>query len=566
MSHPHINRVIRTLIIFIVILNTNFYAQELNTMEKEMKAYLNDLDQKIGPLFTETNTAYFKATISGKPEDYKKWENLSIAMSKIYSDKEIFARLTTYRESNQIRDGLLRRQLEKYYLSFAGNQYEPELLEKIISMQTMIENKYATYRTKVGEKELSDNEVENLLKTSLDSRELQNVWEASKQIGPAVAHDVLELVKLRNQAAKSLGYNNYHTMALSLGEQNPEEISALMDELDGLTRGAFQGLKGEIDQYLAERLKIAPAELRPWHYQNRYFQEAPKIYDLDLDAYYAKQNLETLTKDYYASIGLPIDELVAKSDLYEKPGKYQHAYCTHIDREGDVRVVCNIRPNYNWMGTMLHEYGHAVYDRYLSFSIPWILREPAHTFTTEAIAMLFGRLASNPYWIQAMTGISDDEVKKIEVTAGKTLRMEQLIFSRWVQVVYRFEKAMYENPDQDLNTLWWDLVEKYQMVKKPEGRTAPDWVTKIHIALYPAYYHNYLMGELLASQLHYHIEAAVVKSSDKTNLTYKGNNAVGAYLTEMVFKPAALFPWNTMIERATGEKLTARYYAKQFVD
>ena len=566
MSHQHIGRALVTLFIFIVILNTNFYAQELNTMEKEIKAYLHELDQKIGPLFTETNTAYFEATISGKPEDYKKWEDLSIALSKIYSDKEIFARLTKYRESNSIRDGLLRRQLEKYYLSFAGSQFEPELLEKIISMQTMIENKYATYRTKLGEKVLSDNEVESLLKTSLDPKELQNVWEASKQIGPEVANDVLELVKLRNQAAKSLGYSNYHTMALSLGEQNPEEISALMDELDALTRGAFQGLKNDIDHYLAERLKITTADLRPWHYQNRYFQEAPKIYDVDLDSYYAKQNLETLTKDYYASIGLPIDEMLAKSDLYEKPGKYQHAYCSHIDREGDVRVVCNIRPNYNWMGTMLHEYGHAVYDRYLNLQLPWILREPAHTFTTESIAMLFGRFASNPYWIQVMTGISDDEVKKIEATAAKTLRMEQLIFSRWVQVVYRFEKAMYENPDQDLNALWWNLVEKYQMVKKPEGRNAPDWVTKIHIALYPAYYHNYLMGELLASQLHYHIASAVVKSSDKTVLTYKGNPAVGTYLTDMVFRPAALYPWNTMIEKATGEKLTARYYAKQFVE
>ena len=24
---------------------------------------------------------------------------------------------------------------------------------------------------------------------------------------------------------------------------------------------------------------------------------------------------------------------------------------------------------------------------------------------------------------------------------------------------------MYENPDQDLNKLWWDLVEKYQMAQ-----------------------------------------------------------------------------------------------------
>ena len=52
-----------------------------------------------------------------------------------------------------------------------------------------------------------------------------------------------------------------------------------------------------------------------------------------------------------------------RSDLYEKPGKSPHAFCTDIDREGDVRVLANIVPNEYWMGTMLHELGHSVYSQ-----------------------------------------------------------------------------------------------------------------------------------------------------------------------------------------------------------
>ena len=55
---------------------------------------------------------------------------------------------------------------------------------------------------------------------------------------------------------------------------------------------------------------------------------------------------------------------------------------------------------------------------------------------------------------------------------AKMHRAKLLVFSRWCQVMFRFEKALYENPDQDLNTLWWDLVERYQMVRRPEGRNA----------------------------------------------------------------------------------------------
>ncbi len=89
-----------------------------------------------------------------------------------------------------------------------------------------------------------------------------------------------------------------------------------------------------------------------------------------------------------------------------------------------------------------------------------------------------------------------------------------MVFSRWAQVMFRFEKSMYENPDQDLNRRWWELVEKYQLLKMPAGRDEPDWAAKIHIALYPCYYHNYLLGELLASQLYYHIAGPVLKSPD----------------------------------------------------
>ena len=37
-------------------------------------------------------------------------------------------------------------------------------------------------------------------------------------------------------------------------------------------------------------------------------------------------------------------------------------------------------------------------------------------------------------------------------------RREQLIFARWTMVMLHFEKALYEDPDQDLNRLWWDDV------------------------------------------------------------------------------------------------------------
>jgi len=545
---------------------TNGCSNKNEKMEKGLKTFIANWEAKVKPLQKEAFIAYWNASISGKDDDYTKSEQLQLQLNSIYTSKEDFALLKKIKESNSISDSLLKRQLDVLYNQYLGNQIDTSLLARKIKMEVEIEKKYSNFRAMVDSTLLSDNDVEDILKTSKSSKELQAAWEGHKKLGTVVSADIIELVKVRNQIAKQLGFANFHAMSLELSEQNPEEISQLFDELDNLTRDAFAGLKDEIDTYLANRLSITKDKLMPWHYQNRFFQEAPAIYSIDLDKYYKEQNIEQLTTDYYTSIGLDIKDMIANSDLYEKPGKNQHAYCIDIDNEGDVRVLCNIKSNYSWMNTMMHEFGHGVYDKYIDRNLPFSLRNPSHTFTTEAIAMLFGRMGANPQWMTDMNLIDSSEKVRIAEKSYKVLRLEQLTFSRWAQVMYRFEKAMYENPDQDLNKLWWDLVEKYQMLKRPEGRNEPDWASKIHIATFPCYYHNYLLGELLASQLNHYITANIVKSEDFRYQSFFGNKEAGRYLVDKVFLPGASLYWNDMIEKATGEKLTARYYADQFVN
>ena len=208
-------------------------------------------------------------------------------------------------------------------------------------------------------------------------------------------------------------------------------------------------------------------DLRPWHYHDPFFQEAPAIFAADFDSVYAKADILKLCRDFYAGIGLPIDDVIARSDLYEKPGKSPHAFCTDIDRDGDVRVLANIVPNEYWMGTMLHELGHSVYSsKNIPTSVPYVLRSEAHILTTEGIAMLFERFSKDADWLKAM-GVTVSDPAAFDRAGARMQRAKLLVFSRWCQVMFRFEKALYDHPDQDLNTLWWDLVERYQLVHRP---------------------------------------------------------------------------------------------------
>jgi len=255
--------------------------------------------------------------------------------------------------------------------------------------------------------------------------------------------------------------------------------------------------------------------------------------------------------------------VLGRSDLYERSGKSPHAFCTDIDREGDVRVLANIVPNEYWMGTMLHELGHAVYSsKNIPQSLPYVLRAEAHILTTEGVAMQFERFSKSRPWLEKM-GVKVENPRAFDEAASKVQRNQLLIFSRWCQVMLRFEKAMYENPKQDLNALWWDLVEKYQQVKKPKGRNAPDYASKIHICSAPVYYHNYMMGQLFASQVHHALSKQVFGTDPKATI-YIGEKKVGEFMRKKVFEPGRTKDWKALTKFATGEELNPKPFAKDF--
>ena len=536
-----------------------------NQKEKQLQKFITTHVEKVKPMNKETNLAYWDAATSGKAEDYERVSELTLKIRQVYSDPEDFVFLKELRESGQAKKPVLARQLDMLYNTYLGNQIEPELLKQLVDLGTEIEKNFSTFRGTIEGEKVTDNEIKEILKTETDSARRKQAWLAGKQVGVAVADDIIRLVKLRNQAAQKLGFDNFHTLSLTTAEQDVKELDRIFDELYKLTNGPFAELKTDLDRILAAKYGVAAAELMPWHYHDPFFQETPMVYDLDLDGYYEDKDVKELATVFFVGIDLPVESILANSDLYEREGKNPHAFCTDIDREGDVRILCNLKNNESWMETILHELGHAVYDKYHDPQVPILLRKPAHIFTTEAMAMFFGRLSRNAAWMQQVLELSDEQRAEIEEVSGKYAKLKQLIFARWAMVMYDFEKQLYANPEQDLNSLWWRTVEKYQSVKKPSGRDEPDWAAKIHFAIAPCYYHNYLLGELLASQLHNHLVHNVLKLESDRDVSYVAERSVGDFLTKEVFEAGAVYHWNDMIERATGEPLKPEYFVNQFV-
>ncbi len=129
------------------------------------------------------------------------------------------------------------------------------------------------------------------------------------------------------------------------------------------------------------------------------------------------------------------------------------------------------------------------------------------------------------------------------------------MLARWVLVVTHFERRLYADPDADLGDTWWELVEHYQQIKRPDTLHESEWAAKIHLAVVPVYYQNYLYGELVASQL----DAAIAERAGD----FVDCAAAGEFLTREFFAPGATMRWDELVEHATGEPLSATHLARQ---
>ena len=358
-------------------------------------------------------------------------------------------------------------------LASEAGQRERALADRIIEAEARLGSLFSRHRGQLRGREVNDNEIAKVLRESTDRAERREAWEASKSIGPQAAPLVRELAHLRNEAARALGYRDHFAFSLTLDELDESWLLSLLDDLEGRLAATWERTKAAIDEGQRARLGLAPRARRCGRgtTPTRSSRMRRPASDDPLEAALEHLDPVEVARAYFQALGDDVDGVLERSDLYPRDGKNQHAFCTDIDRRHDVRVLANCEPGTRWLATMVHELGHAVYDLAID-SRAAVAAAPArahvHDRGDRDAARPPGARRDVP---RALRRRRRPRSRAIPRNA-EMQRRELLVFVPWVQVMTRFERELYRDPDQDLGAVWWQLVERYQRVAPPAGPAA----------------------------------------------------------------------------------------------
>ena len=307
--------------------------------------------------------------------------------------------------------------------------------------------------------------------------------------------------------------------------------------------------------------------LQPWHLRGRFFRFGQRAYAATRDNYYEYVSMESVVLRFFSGINLDLSDVFGRSLISGQSVYLPGLLCLDVDRRQDIRLIGHLAGTENDMQMLLAMAGEAAYHKYISQTLPFLLREPSSAVITCGIGDFFSRMAAYTNWVFSMGVFSAGQAYELQSTTLEAMRQDQLFTSRWWLLIYHFEKQLYKNPDADLDILWRDLFVRYLKVEAGDERIGySDWVVENYFSQYAVHAHNFLMGELWASQLLHHLCQNDSRLGNEGNPNIVGDGNVGTFLKRYVFQAGSSLSWEELTIDGTGSSLSASAFLGQFAE
>jgi hypothetical protein len=506
--------------------------------EKLFQYFINKHVERIKPIQKSMNEAVW-ATYTGKTnysdlmqeshrtdslyiQGDKSTEYYQRLLNNLYDNSSEFEVLMRIKKTGYLTDTLLKRQFVKVYREYVSiqNNWDKTEKKKLRLFEQFFELKKSENRF-----------WDSIGNVSEDVK--RSMWIEKFSV---LTDKFRDMIKAMNDDVKRLGYDNFFESTMDYYDIPYDSLDQMIRIIDDETREDYKELLKICQSEICREYTISHDEITPFQYRHTHEKMmAPNEWKRE----YSQEEFIKKIEAFYTLGDYDITDIYKNSDLWYKESKINNSFffCIDVDKK-DYRIYSNCKATSGELSSMVHEFGHAVHYKYVDQKVPYLLKEP-QTILAEAVAIYLDSKLFTSKVVQEKMGLASLEQNPY---FKEFKNPSELFFIRKLLRNVKFEMAIFENPDQDFNELWWKLNSEYLFYDASPTDRLPEWISNQQIVDFSGSHVFYLYAIALAAQME----------------AYYPDQQIGP-IKNRIMKYGDSKSWNDLIKQATGEELNLNY-------
>ncbi len=357
--------------------------------------------------------------------------------------------------------------------------------------------------------EASRNKMRTLMRTNPDEAVRKACFEALEKLPLDNIDTYIEVIKLRNQYANILGFEDFYAYKAKLDEgMTKDELFEVFDLIYEKTKYGFENIR--------KLEKEKPGLRKPWNFGYMMTGDFTK----EEDKYYQFENVISLWGKSFSALGIGYRGGTLKLDLLDRKGKWDNGFCHYpevvrYDKKGKFMpgyagftsnaIPSQVGSGVDGINTVFHEAGHAA-DRLNSIQKDSCLNTeypPASVSWAETHSQFLDTISSSIEWKMRYVKDKEGNPYPFELFERKLKATYPLICLDMMHIsfVMEFERRIYEckNLTKDF------VIETAKDVNRKYFDRSEDSISILNVPhIYTwessAYYHGYGIAELALNQ------------------------------------------------------------------
>jgi len=519
-------------------MGTNVDQEGLNQAETKLNQFLSATEQ----------ISAVKAQISNA-------ENISDPVEQLKTIVGLKGWLTTF-ESHAIESEQAKA-LKAELIRYEGELFEKKQNHTLAFQNEQGETIEASLPTLASNVRASDNEA--VRRSSHQAFLDLEQW--------LLENGFIRLIKMRNQFARSLGYNNFFDYSVEKKEHmSSQALFAILDDFEARTRDNHQNSLNQLAQAKGEQA------LQAHNFVYSYSGDVMR----ELDSYVPFSQSLRRWVESFGRLNIEFSEAELTLDLLDRKGKYPNGFChgpvpSFYDQDewvaAKVNFTSNAKPDqigsgYDGINTLFHEGGHAAHFANVKMNAPCFSQEfaPTSMAYAETQSMFCDSLLTDADWLKQYAldeqgNAVPDQVIKAMIDAKQPFKAYE---ERSILVVPYFERALYQLHDDDLNA---ETITK--LARSTEKR-----ILGLKCSPRPLMAIPHLMSDEAACAYHGYLLAHMAVYQTRAFFTQKygyltDNPEIGPLIAKHYWHGGNSIDHNGTIESLTGEGFNAKYLADE---